>query len=70
MTMITTHGDKDPNPRKINVTFPICTPNLDVSGVKLFYFLGFGFLSPVAAALVDAPLLSYDAGSTELLGSY
>ena len=29
-----------------DVTFPICTPTLAVSGVKLFYFLGFGFLSP------------------------
>ena len=26
-----------------DVTFPICTPTLAVSGVKLFYFLGFGF---------------------------
>ena len=25
--------------------YPICTPTLAVSGVKLFYFLGFGFLS-------------------------
>ena len=29
-----------------DVTFPICTPTLAVSGVKLFYFLGFGSLSP------------------------
>ena len=29
-----------------DVTFPICTPTLVVSGVKLFYFLGFGSLSP------------------------
>ena len=28
------------------MTFPICIPTLAVSGVKLFYFLGFGFLSP------------------------
>ena len=28
-----------------DVTFPICTPTLAVSGVKLFYFLGFGSLS-------------------------
>ena len=28
-----------------NVTFRICTPTLAVSGVKLFYFLGFGSLS-------------------------
>ena len=29
-----------------DVTFRICTPTLAVSGVKLFYFLGFGSLSP------------------------
>ena len=27
----------------LDVTFPICTPTLAVSGVKLFNFLGFGF---------------------------
>ena len=32
--------------RSIYVTYPICTPTLAVSGFKLFYFLGFGFLSP------------------------
>ena len=35
-----------------DVTFPICTPTLAVSGVKLFYFLGFGFLSPCVVAVV------------------
>ena len=29
-----------------DVTFPICTPTLAVSGVKLYLFLGFGPLSP------------------------
>ena len=29
-----------------DVTFPICTPTLAVSGVKLYLFLGFGSLSP------------------------
>ena len=28
-----------------DVTFPICTPTLVVSGVKLIYYLGFGSLS-------------------------
>ena len=28
-----------------DMIFPICTPTLSVSGVKLFYFLGFGFFS-------------------------
>ena len=31
---------------------PICTPTLAVSGFKLFYFLGFGFLSPCVAVVV------------------
>ena len=35
-----------------DVTFPICTPTLAVSGVKLFYFLGFGFLSPCVVVVV------------------
>ena len=35
-----------------DVTFPICTPTLVVSGVKLFYFLGFGFLSPCVVVVV------------------
>ena len=30
-----------------DITFPICTPTLDVSGVKLIYFLGFGFFVSV-----------------------
>ena len=30
----------------------ICNPTLAVSGVKLFYFLGFGFLSPCVVAFV------------------
>ena len=30
-----------------DVTFPICTPTLAISGVKLFYFLGFGFFVSV-----------------------
>ena len=30
----------------LDVTFPICTPTLAVSGVKLYLFLGFGSLSP------------------------
>ena len=39
-----------------DVTFPICTPTLAVSGVKLFYFLGFGFLSPCVIVVV---MISY-----------
>ena len=35
-----------------DVTFPICIPTLAVSGVKLFYFLGFGFLSPCVVVVV------------------
>ncbi len=35
-----------------DVTFPICTPTLAVSGVKLFYFLGFGSLSPCVVVFV------------------
>ena len=35
-----------------DVTFPICTPTLAVSGVKLFYFLGFGYLSPCVVFVV------------------
>ena len=31
---------------------PICTPTLAVSGVNLFYFLGFGFLSPCVVIVV------------------
>ena len=34
-----------------DVTFPICTPTLAVSGVKLFYFLGFGFCLHVLLSL-------------------
>ena len=34
------------------MTFPICIPTLAVSGVKLFYFLGFGFLSPCVVVVV------------------
>ena len=34
------------------MTFPICIPTLAVSGVKLFYFLGFGFLSPCGVLVV------------------
>ena len=34
-----------------DVTFPICTPTLAVSGVKLFYFLGFGFCLRVLLSL-------------------
>ena len=33
-----------------DMTFPICTPTLAVSGVKLFYFLG--FLSPCVVIVV------------------
>ena len=35
-----------------DVTFPICTPTLAVSGIKLFYFLGFGSLSPCVVVVV------------------
>ena len=35
-----------------DMTFQICTPTLAVSGVKLFYFLGFGFLSPCVVVVV------------------
>ena len=41
-----------------DVTFPICTPTLAVSGVKLFYFLGFGFLSP-CVVVVAMHLISF-----------
>ena len=34
------------------MTFPICTPTLAISGVKLLYFLGFGFLSPCVCPFV------------------
>ena len=34
------------------MTFPICTPTLAVSGLKLFYFLGFGSLSPCVVIVV------------------
>ena len=43
--------------RKCNtpdVTFPICTPTLAVSGVKLFYFLGFGFFVSVCCCRCHA----------------
>ena len=32
--------------------YPICNPTLAISGVKLFYFLGFGFLSPCVVIVV------------------
>ena len=32
--------------------YPLCIPTLAVSGVKLFYFLGFGFLSPCVFIVV------------------
>ena len=35
-----------------DVTFPICIPTLAVSGVNLFYFLGFGSLSPCVVVVV------------------
>ena len=35
-----------------NVIYLICIPTLAVSGAKLFYFLGFGFLSPCVVAFV------------------
>ena len=35
-----------------DVTFPICTPTLAVSGVKLFYFLGFESLSSCVVIVV------------------
>ena len=35
-----------------DVTYPICTPTLAVSDVKLFYFLGFGFLSPCVVVVM------------------
>ena len=35
-----------------DVTFPICTPTLAVSGVKLYLFLGFGSLSPCVIVFV------------------
>ena len=40
------------------VTFPICTPTLAVSGVKLYLFLGFGSLSPCVVFLFFVHLLS------------
>ena len=36
----------------LDIAFPICTATLAVSGVKLFYFLGFGFLSPCVVIVV------------------
>ena len=36
----------------LDVTFPICTPTLAVSGVKLFYFLRFGFVSLCVVVVV------------------
>ena len=36
----------------LDVTFPICTPTLVVSSVKLFYFLRFGFLSSCVVVIV------------------
>ena len=35
-----------------DMIYPICTPTLAVSGVKLFYFLGFGFFSPCVVIVV------------------
>ena len=35
-----------------DVIYPICTPTLAVSGVKLFHFLGFRFLSPCVVVVV------------------
>ena len=32
--------------------YPICNPTLAVSGLKLFYFLGFRFLSPYVVVVV------------------
>ena len=32
--------------------YPICNPTLAVSGLKLFYFLGFGSLSPCVVVVV------------------
>ena len=40
-----------------DVTFPICTPTLAVSGVKLYLFLGFGSLSPCVVFLFRASLI-------------
>ena len=40
-----------------DVTFPICTPTLAVSGIKLYLFLGFGFLSPCVVFLFRASLI-------------
>ncbi len=34
-----------------DMIFPICNPTLAVSGLKLLYFLGFGFLSPCVLSL-------------------
>ena len=35
-----------------DVIYLICTPTLAISGVKLFYFLGFGSLSPCVVVIV------------------
>ena len=40
-----------------DVTFPICTPTLAVSGVKLYLFLGFGSLS-LCAVFFSVHLIS------------
>ena len=39
------------------MTFPICIPTLAVSGLKLFYFLGFGF-SSLCVVIVVMHLIS------------
>ena len=41
-----------------DVTYPICIPTLAVSGVKLFYFFGYGSLSP-CVVIVVMHLISY-----------
>ena len=35
-----------------DVIYPICIPTLAVSGLKSFYILGFGFLSPCVVVVV------------------
>ena len=46
------HYREGPECNTPDMIYPICTPTLAVSGVKLFYFLGFGSLSPCVVVVV------------------
>ena len=49
---IDTHGNGIAECNTPDMICLICNPTLAVSGVKLFYFLGFGFLSPCVVVVV------------------